>query len=317
MELQPSVVTSTNLPAFLGTAGDYGLLKRSEETHEHSPDPRQITALPAKPAESTGERQSDPGGVAEQPTAEHGLSPFQSDADYARASDEELLVAAKSFDERAFDELSSRHLRSIRKRVHTIVRNPEDTEDVVQDSLLKAYRHLPQFRESCGFSTWITKIAVNNALMLLRKRRSRPEVLFDQGSEADSTWRIWDAPDPSPSIERTYARRETLEFMSRAIDKLPALHRIVLDEYHIQEKSVTEAADKLGITIASAKARLFRARRALRSMLEGQRIGLRRPLLGRWKCSRLFEMCVRNLSGRRTPAIARINRSCATGHTTG
>jgi RNA polymerase sigma-70 factor, ECF subfamily len=274
MELQPSVNASTKFPPFLGAASDYGPLKSSEEIHEHSPDPRQITALPAKPAESTGERPADEGGVAEQSTAEDGFSPSKSDADYEQASEEELLVAAKSSDERPFDELSSRYLRSIRKRVYSIVGNPEDTEDIVQDSLLKAYRHLPQFRESCGFSTWITKIAVNTALMFLRKRKSRPEVSFDQGSQADSTWRIWDAPDPSPGIERTYARRETLEFMSRAIDRLPALYRSVLDEYHVQEKSVTEAADKLGITVASAKTRLFRARRALRSMLEGQRISV-------------------------------------------
>ena len=275
MELQPSVITTTNLSVFLGPSSGYGISKSiDEETYQHSCGVKQTAVLPAVLAQISGGQLVDPEREAERASAEDGVSTSWSDADYARASDEQLFAAAKSSDERAFEELSSRYLRSIRKRIYSIVRNPEDTEDVAQDSLLKAYRHLSEFRESYGFSTWLTKIAVNTALMLLRKRRSRPEVSFDQGGDVDSTWRIWDAPDPSPGIERTYAQRETLGFMSRAIDKLPAPYRTVLDEYHVQEKSMTEAADKLGIPVTSAKSRLFRARRALRSMLEGQRISV-------------------------------------------
>jgi len=194
--------------------------------------------------------------------------------EYARASDDQLLAAAKSSDGQAFEVLSSRHVGSIRKRVYSIVRNPEDTEDVVQDSLLKAYRHLRGFKGSCDFSTWLRRIAINTALMLLRKKRARPEVSFDQGGEADQTWNTWDIPDPSPDSERTYALQEALEFMSRAVKSLPPLYRSVLEQYHSQEKSLQETADKLGITVASAKSRLFRARRTLRSKLEGQRVSI-------------------------------------------
>lgn len=274
MELQHSVTKSTSPPPFLGTAGGHGLLASAEETHEQSSDLRRLAALHGKTAQLTGGRFADPERLAEQAFPEGGFSTPQAANDYAHASDDQLLAAAKSSDERAFEALSGRHLRWIRKRVYSILRNLEDTEDVVQDSLLKAYRHLPEFRESHGFSTWITKIAVNTALMLLRKRKSRPEVSFDPGGEADQTWRIWDVPDSSPSIERQYAREEALEFMSRAMNRLPAIYRNVLEQYHIQEKSMAEAADKLGITVASAKTRLFRARRALRSMLEEQRISI-------------------------------------------
>jgi RNA polymerase sigma-70 factor (ECF subfamily) len=160
----------------------------------------------------------------------------------------------------------------MRKRVYSIVRNHEDTEDVVQDSLLKAYRHLQDFRESCEFPTWITRIAINTALMLLRKRRSRAEVSFYQGGETDETWTMWDTPDPAPNTERTYARQEALEFVSRAVSHLPPLLRCALEQYHAQEQSLRESADRLAITVASAKSRLYRARRALRSKLEGQHI---------------------------------------------
>jgi RNA polymerase sigma-70 factor (ECF subfamily) len=274
MELQHTLTTPTNLPVFLGTAGDHEFLKSAAETHEQSSDLRQLAALHSETEQSTGGWFADSQRVAKQAFPEDAFSTPRSENDYARASNDQLLAAAKSSDDRAFEELSGRHVRWIRKRVYSILRNLEDTEDVVQDSLLKAYRHLPEFRESHGFSTWITKIAVNTALMLLRKRKSRPEVSFALGGEADKTSRIWDVPDPYQSIERKYAREETLEFMSRAVNRLPAPYRNVLEQYHAQEKSMTEAADKLGITVASAKTRLFRARRRLRSMLEGQRISI-------------------------------------------
>lgn len=147
--------------------------------------------------------------------------PPQHDNDYARASDDQLLAPAKSSDARAFEELSNRYVRLIRKKVFSIVCNPEDTEDVVRDSLLKAYRHVAEFRASHGFSKWITQIAINTALMLLRKRRSRPEVSFDQTGKSDETRRMWDVPDPAPGAERQYARHQMLEFMSRAVNRLP------------------------------------------------------------------------------------------------
>jgi RNA polymerase sigma-70 factor (ECF subfamily) len=208
----------------------------------------------------------------QQPSTDQDFSGAQEEIDYLHRSDDQLLAAAKTSDGRAFEVLSGRYVGSIRKRVYRIVRNSDDTEDVVQDSLLKAYRHLQDFRASCGFSTWITRIAINTALMLLRKRKARPEVSFDHVGGVAQTWGTWETPDPSPDTERAYATREALEIMSRAVKTLPPLYRNVLEQYHVQEKSLREAADKLGITVASAKSRLFRARRALRARLEGQRI---------------------------------------------
>lgn len=194
--------------------------------------------------------------------------------DYAQASDEQLIAAAKASDGRAFEVLSDRYLGSMRKVVYRIVRNQEDAEDVMQDSLLKAYCRLSDFREACGFSTWITKIAINTARMLLRKKRRRSELSLIQSGGIDQTEQICDIPDLSPSTEQRYARQEMLEFMLRAINRLPAANRRVLEQYHAHEKSIQETADTLGISVASAKSRLFRARRTLRVRLERQQLSI-------------------------------------------
>lgn len=198
----------------------------------------------------------------------------QSKIDYARASDEHLVAAAKSSDGLAFEELSGRYTNSIRSVVSRIVDNREDMEDVVQDSLLKAYCHISKFRESCSFSTWITKIAINTARMLLRKRKARLEASLVHSGDTDHEEKICDFADPSPSTEQRYSRQKTLEFMLCAVDRLPATYRSVVEQYHAQEKSMREVADTLGISVASAKSRLFRARRILRSRLQRQRLSI-------------------------------------------
>ena len=254
MELQDSLITPTEFAPLTGFPPDYG----------------RVTSLPQGLGDAPNLPR--PEGATRRAVLDVEIPTPLSESTYTNASDHQLLMAAKSSDGRAFEELSYRHLRSIRKRVYSIVRNPEDTDDVVQDSLLNAYRHLHRFRESCTFSTWITTIAINTALMFLRKRKSRPEVSLDQGVDADRPWSTWEVPDPSPNTERAYAMEEALEIMSRAVKRLPPEYRSVLELYHAQETSIREAADRLGITVASAKARLFRARRTLRSRLEGRQI---------------------------------------------
>ena len=254
MELKDSVITPTDFAPLSGFAPDYALVISLQY------GPRDAADL-ARPESANRLAVL----AVEIPTP-------LSESTYSNASDDQLVTAAKSSDGRAFEELSYRHLGSIRKRVYSIVRNPEDTDDVVQDSLLNAYRHLHKFRESCTFPTWITRIAINTALMLLRKRKSRPEVSLDQGAEADQPWSTWEVPDPSPNAERACALEEAVEIMSRAVKRLPPEYWGVLEQYYAQERSLREAADRLGITVASAKARLFRARRTLLSRLEGRQI---------------------------------------------
>ena len=212
--------------------------------------------------------------AAEPPAPVDKVSVSTSAVGYGHASDEQLLAAAKSGDGQAFAELSGRSAASVHKRVFSILRNREDAEDALQDALFKAYTHLGQFRGSCRFSSWLTRIAINSALMQLRKRRSLCEVSFNQRGDDDQTWEVWESPDPSPNAEQVYARRQTNDLLSHAVEGLPSCYRSIVNQYHEQECSVEEAAHTLGITVAAAKSRLQRARHTMRSALEKKRISM-------------------------------------------
>ena len=269
MELQTSVNTSTNLPPLSGVPGPRERLKSTAVILQDCAELRQWPASPhaAQHAEQAAAASES---AAKQPSIDNEFAAPRAANDYSCATDDVLVAAAKSSDGRAFEELSSRHVNSIRGTVYRIVRNLEDTEDVMQDSLLKAYCNLPEFKASCKFSTWVTKIAINSALMLLRKRKARPEASLIRSDAADQTG--WDIADPSSSIELRLAAQEARALLSRAVETLPASYRNVLEQFHLREKSVREAADTLGISIATAKSRLFRARRTLRSKLKRKNI---------------------------------------------
>jgi len=192
-------------------------------------------------------------------------------ADYRLATEEELLTAAKSSDGHAFVELSHRCAGMVHHKVLRILRNREDTEDIVQDALLKAYTHLESFRGSCRFSSWLTKIAVNSALILLRKRRSRTSASCDRNVYGCLTSLCYEVPDPSASVEHICVRQQAQDRLSDAITKLPSCYRRALEQYYGREQSLRETASALGITVAATKSRLRRARLRVRSTLEIKR----------------------------------------------
>lgn len=201
-----------------------------------------------------------------------GLANASTDAsplrEYGQASDEELLAAARSSDERAFAELSGRYRKSIHNTAFRIVRHREDAEDVVQDALFKAYINLNYFRGTCRFSSWLTTITINSALRLLRKRSSRSAGSCYHRGNGDQTWESWEFPDPSPNPEQACIKLQALDVMSQAIMRLPPAYRIALTQYLRHEQSMQGLADALGITLAATKSRLRRARLTLRSTLE-------------------------------------------------
>ncbi len=192
--------------------------------------------------------------------------------EYSRASDDELLAAARSSDGRAFAELCRRPANSIQKRVFRMLRNREDAEDVLQDAIYKAFVHLHCFRGTCSFSVWLTRIAINSALMLMRKRRSRSEISYDQRGDQDQEWQIWEFPDRSPNPEQIYVKRQAIERMSVAVNRLSPRYRDLVQQFHGTEQSLLETAEKLGIKLGTAKSRLLRARLKIRLSLEKQRI---------------------------------------------
>lgn len=192
---------------------------------------------------------------------------FEFEGNIRRESDDLLTLAARSGVSAAFVELSRRHSERIRLRAYRILGNWEDAEDVLQDSLLRAFKHLGQFRGTCSFSTWLTRIAINSALMELRRRRVRLEISYDRIADSTGTTESWEFPDPSPSPERLCGNRETEVLLRGAILRLPWRYQTVAERYHTKECSTNEIAQDMGISVAAVKSRLYRSRRKLRVSL--------------------------------------------------
>ncbi len=186
---------------------------------------------------------------------------------HSQSSDELLLSGARSGDQRAFGELCLRHTGMLEKRIFRIVRNREDTEDVLQETLLKAYRHLDTFRGTCRVSTWMMKIGINQALGLLRKRRSMPEILSEQGSENGQRFALPGFRDPRLNPEQRYIVDQALDKLRSAIHHLPPRTRTVMDLYLGKELRLKDVAAILGITEANAKSRVHHSRTRLRRSL--------------------------------------------------
>jgi len=190
---------------------------------------------------------------------------FDSQVMRALHTDDDLIQAAQSGDNEAFAELCRRHAHSARQRILGIVRHQEDAEDALQETLLCAYVNIGRFRQSSRFSTWITAIGINAALGVLRRRKSRRELDIESSNPEEPAWDIADqAPDP----ERRAAKRQMLLLLQAELQTLPSKMREVVTSYYGQDYSLQETADKLGLSVPTVKARLFRGRRSLRSSFE-------------------------------------------------
>ena len=180
-----------------------------------------------------------------------------------KRSDEGLVAATKRGDARAFEELVLRHRQRVVAVAQRITNNREDAEDVAQESFHKAFLHLNAFQEKSRFSTWLTRIAMNEAFMLLRRRREFVEVLPENPDDGmRSNWEAF--VDRSPNPEESYLQRERTEFLTEAINRLGSKVRITVLLRDMEERSVQETAGILGTSIAAVKARVFQGRRKLR-----------------------------------------------------
>jgi RNA polymerase sigma-70 factor, ECF subfamily len=178
--------------------------------------------------------------------------------------DEHLLVsAAKSGDVAAFEELVNRYESKILRLTENITGNREDAEDAMQDAFLQAYAHLDGFQQDSRFYTWLVRIAANEALMRLRKRRPG-QVSLDEPVEGDTDLMPRELEDWRPNPEREYAQAELQALMAEVLEKLEPEFRIILVLRDIEELSTQETADALGISVPNVKSRLLRARLKLR-----------------------------------------------------
>ena len=179
-------------------------------------------------------------------------------------NEQKLVAAAKCGDAAAFDALFQPIAKRTFQIVYRITRNREDAEDALQDSLLRAFLHIKAFETRSGFSSWFTSIAINSALMTLRKKRNSFEIPMDGSGNPDAIGRHWEAADRAPNPEKHCLQKERERILRRAIRELRPSIRGVVEMQQLQERSMRETAGMMGITVAAAKARLFHARVVLR-----------------------------------------------------
>lgn len=179
----------------------------------------------------------------------------------------QLVTKARSGDATAFNELVNRYERKIFRLAKHITQNDEDAEDVLQETFLKAYEHLGDFQEKSKFYTWIVRIAVNESLMKLRKRKGDRTVPLDEPLDTgeDTVVREIAVWDENP--EQRYSRDELGEILDEAVQSLRPAFRTVFVLRDIEELSTEETAEALGISIPAVKSRLLRARLQLREKL--------------------------------------------------
>jgi RNA polymerase sigma-70 factor (ECF subfamily) len=185
--------------------------------------------------------------------------------------DESALVAqAKAGDQNAFTELVNRYERKIYRLAKNITRNDEDAEDVLQDAFLKAYTHLDNFKGDSKFYTWIVRIAVNEALMRLRKRKTDRSVPLDEPVELGEETVQREIAVWEDNPEQQYSQEEWRKILDEAVESLKPDFRTVFVLRDIEELSTEETAETLGISVPAVKSRLLRARLALRERLTRQ-----------------------------------------------
>lgn len=178
----------------------------------------------------------------------------------------QLVTAARAGDIPAFETLVNRYERKIFRLGMNITGSREDAEDVMQEAFLKAYQHLPEFEGNSRFYTWLVRIAVNQALMKLRKRRPN-QVSLDEEIETGDDSFFRDVEDWGPSPAERYEQTQLHDILNSAISELDPNFRIVFQLRDIEEMSTEETADVLHLSVPAVKSRLLRARLKLRQKL--------------------------------------------------
>ena len=185
-------------------------------------------------------------------------------------SDSDLVVAAKNGEDWAFEILVNRYKARILSLAFRITRNHEDAQDVTQQSLQNAFVHLQSFQGKSSFPTWLRRIAINEALMCLRKNRVSRAVSLEEVNLEYASVLSTESSDASANPEELYIQREKEQILSFVIDRLPPLLQGAVRLY-LDDLTVEEVGHCLGVPIPTVKARLFR---------------------GRQKASALFKHCV-------------------------
>ena len=209
-------------------------------------------------------------GHSEQPPGAHwnlsATDPKRIASTIVREDEAALVSAAKAGDTASFEELVNRYERKIFRLGMNITQNREDAEDVMQDAFLKSYQNLDRFQGDSRFYTWLVRIAVNEALMKLRKRRPN-QVSLDEPLTNDEDSLFREIEDWGPSPEKRFAQTELNEILNSVISELDPIFRVAFLLRDSEGLSTEETAQILGISTAAVKSRLLRARLKLRQKL--------------------------------------------------
>ncbi len=179
-----------------------------------------------------------------------------------------LANQAKQGDRSAFTELVNRYAAKVYRTVRHITKNEADAEDVLQETFLKAYSRLDQFKGDAKFYTWLTRIGVNQALMKLRQRKDGKFLPLDQQVDTEEGSIQREIPSGDADPEQQFEREELRSLLSSGIDSLPESYRVVLVLRDIEGLSTEETAESLGLSVSAVKSRLLRARLQLRGKLQ-------------------------------------------------
>ena len=200
------------------------------------------------------------------PPMQNNSAPVSSSHTWQELADDDLIRLSQEGRTDAFSELTRRNYSVSLRLAVSILRDREEAEDEVQNAYWKAFRHLGQFHFDSKFSTWITRIVVNQCLMRQRSAR-RASWLYLDDARADEDRGPLELTDPEPSPESQLGTRELAALLRREIRLIPPLLRHVFELRELDELPMPEVAERLGISVAAAKSRLLRARAELRERL--------------------------------------------------
>lgn len=194
-------------------------------------------------------------------------SPPVIDGNPAQQSDDFLIERGLKGDARALDALFTRNNRALYQTALRVLGNPEDAEEALQEGLLSAYRNLERFQRRSQFSTWLTRIVINAALMRRRSKLTRPAVSLDELSAETETPLAERFADEGPNPEQLYAGTELKERVDKKLGEISPLLRTAFWLREIEGLTAEEAAQVLGVSRNTLKARLWRARQELAARL--------------------------------------------------
>ena len=199
--------------------------------------------------------------------ANHTAGEHLIDVNLEEQSEEQLIDRGLKGDARSLDALFARNTRALYQTAFRVLGNPEDAEEALQEGLMSAYRNLPRFERRSQFSTWLTRIVINAALMRRRSKRSRPAVSLDDVVTEGELPLADRFADDGPNPEQLYAGTELGDRMNKKLAEISPLLRTAFWLREIEGLTAEEAARVLGVSRNTLKARLWRARQELAARL--------------------------------------------------